>query len=160
MIYIAAIIATLGFISGFGVCHQIDKAKIISMESAIDQQNLEAQTLLVSAEKRVDVAQANAINANTNLENAHDSTINALNAQHDALVAVRLFSSGSREGCANPVPGSGSTGVPEKPTGEAELNEEIDRVIKETAIIADIAADYAEKAHQFAFINNCGITGE
>lgn len=161
-IIIAAILCALitGFCGGFYTAHEISAAKIIGMEHSIISANAEAAAILKAETDKVALATEAAIQSNLNLDNSHAATINALNSQHDTNLADFSLYTKSRDRCPDPMPSGNTTGIPEKATREAELDAETDRVIEEAAGIADIAADYAAQAYQFAAINNCGLKSQ
>ncbi len=152
---IAALLS--GFGAGFIIERQITKAVIQAMENDIAASNAKAQAILNLKTLELSVAKNQAILSNLNLDKSHAATIDALNAQSDTNLANFSLYTKSRDRCPNTVPGSNIAGISENATREAELDAETNRVIKEAGIIADIAADYAENAYQFAAINNCGI---
>ena len=156
-LYICLMLFAIGFNCGFFVERQISKAEIQTMENSINNANTHAEALLKITTERVESATQSAVNANYNLDKSHESTINALNSQHDTDLANFSLYTKSRNRCPNPLSGSDIAGISENSTREAELDAETDRVIKEAALIADVAADYAESAYQFATVNNCGI---
>jgi hypothetical protein len=156
MLYILAIVAALSFASGYGVSHQIDKAEVQKMSNDIAAANVLADTTLREKTQEVEVAKAKTIKSNSDLDASHEAFIKTAVAYDQQLDSVRLYAR-SRAGCVSPTATSNPTGVPKDPPGEAELDAEIDRTIKEAASVADVAADYADKAYQFTTINNCGI---
>jgi hypothetical protein len=149
-IVLAAFVTGLGI--GYGVTHQ----QVSLLNSAIEQQSREAQEKLDAAKKRVTESQEKAITANNDLDKSHEAFIQTANAYDKQRDSLSLYS--ERRPCSGSTETTGDTPrVSQETTSEAELDAETNRIIKEAAVIADIAADYADKAYQFASINNCGI---
>lgn len=156
---IAAIIAAIGFGSGFFVEHQINKAEIQRMELSIQSSNAAAAALLKSESDKVIVATATAIKLNSDLDKAHEDYINTANGYDQQLDSIRLYS--ERRPCGSGAEtASYSTGISQASASEAELSESLDRLVKQMAKQCDTTADYADRAYQFATLKNCGIARE
>lgn len=155
---ITAVLTALisGFWFGFYASHQMDKAEISRMSNDITAANTLAAAALKIETDKVAAATKKAIETNADLDKAHEAYIKTANDYDHQLDDVRLYSK-RRESCSGSTTASVAAGISEDSAGEAGLSEELDRLVKEKARIADEAADYADKAYQFAALKNCGI---
>lgn len=157
MPYLLAILFAAGFGSGFFIEHQINKAEIQRMELSITVQNDNAAALLKAKTNEVAAATEAANKINSNLDKAHEAFIATTNNYDRQLDSISLYA--ERRPCSpSATTASESAGVSKETASEAGFPEELDRLVKEKARIADEAADYADKAYQFAAVNNCGLT--
>lgn len=156
--FISAVLAALiaGFGSGFYVSHGMDEAKISKMSNDITEANALAAGMLKIEEDEVAAATEQAIKTNADLDRAHEAFITTTNDYDHQLDGVRLYAQRG-QGCSGTQTESDPAGVSQESAGETGLSEELDRLVKEKARIADEAADYADKAYQFAALNNCGM---
>lgn len=159
MPYIYAILFALGFASGFGISHQVDKAEIVRMEDAIIAQKAEAHAILSSVQERIAAAQAKAKEANINLDKAHDQDIKTINAYRDALATARLHDPGRRPGGGSALSAGTDTGISQTETGTGELSAELTRFLQIKFYAADKVAEYANQCYAFVVEQNCGIQG-
>jgi len=151
---LAALIVGTGL--GFYAAHEMDKAETNKMSNDITEANGLAASMLKIEEDHVAAATENAIKNNANLDKAHEAFIETTNSYDHQLDDVRLYAQRGQS-CAGTQAESHPAGISQDSAGEAGLSEELDRLVKAKARIADEAADYADKAYQFAALNNCGI---
>jgi hypothetical protein len=157
MPHIFIVIALASFVSGFFASHQIDKAKLQKMSFDITTQNTLAEATIRELAREADIANANAIKINVDLDKAHEEYIATANYYDQQLDSIRLYA--DRRPCgASAATASDPAGVLEDSTDKAEYAESLDRLVKRMAAQCDTAADYADKAYQFTTLNNCGIT--
>lgn len=160
MTIIAAFLSILiaGFGGGFYTSNRISAAKIQRMELSIQTGNALASAMLKAKSAEVATATEAAIQSNHDLDASHVSTINALNAQHDAFAAVRLYDPGRRPSCPSAMPASASAGISASRTDPSELSAELAAFLKQEGARADKAATLYADCRRFALINNCGIS--
>lgn len=144
-----------GLTSGYLVEYKITRSTIARMEDSINSANAAAELLLKTETDKVVKATELAIKSNLELDKSHEAFIETANAYDSKLDAVRLYST-SRDCSASSKTTSNTAGVSENTTSDAQLSDELDRMVKEKARLADEAADYALKAYQFA-ARNCGL---
>jgi hypothetical protein len=156
MAQLGALVFIVGIALGFVGEYKISREQIEHMELALQTQKVEAQTLLTAATDRIAKAEADARNANQQLDKSHETAINSINALHDSFATARLRDPGRRpsRGCAEPT--GASAGQPESQADSAELSAELTRFLVDQAYRADQVAVYAETCHRFVS-TNCGI---
>ncbi|MDD5084233.1 MAG: hypothetical protein PHT88_04900 [Candidatus Moranbacteria bacterium] len=103
MIYALIAVLLAGFGAGFGLEHTLAEAKVRRLESAIQRQKTEAQSVLKAVVEKVAQQQQHQLRANQELEDARTSSIHTINAYHDRLAAVRLRVPVARRGSPGPV---------------------------------------------------------
>lgn len=144
---------------GFGVSHQIDKAELQKMSFDITTQNTLAAAALREETQKVQLATDKAIKFNNDLDASHEAYIKTAATYDQQLDSMRLYA--ERRPCGESAkPASNPPGVSQDSAAEAELSESLDRLVKQLAKQCDIVADYADRAYQFATLNNCGIAKE
>ena len=164
-VVLAALISGFGF--GFYAAHEIDKAEISKMSNDITEANALDAGMLKIEEDQVASATAQAIKNNADLDKTHEAYIKTTNAYDLKLDAYRLYAR-SGQGCESAPSKGGAAGISENPAGRSadadrlngvvkEFSTRLDRLIAEKSKLAAAAYAYARDAHQFAFVNNCGI---
>jgi outer membrane murein-binding lipoprotein Lpp len=168
----AVISAVLGaFIIGGGLgsyaMYEMDSSKISKMSNDITEANALAVSMLKIEEDDVAAATDKAIKDNADLDKAHEAYIKTTNAYDIKLDTYRMYALGG-QGCDGTASKGGAAGVPENSTsGSAdadrlngvvkEFSARLDRLINEKSKLSAAAYAYARDAHQFAFVDNCGI---
>jgi hypothetical protein len=127
------------------------------MELYLQTQKVEAQALLTAATGRINQAEADALNANQQLEKSHETAINSINALHDSFATARLRDPGRRQSRGCPVPAGASAGQSEGQADSAELSAELAGFLVDQSYRADQVAAYASACYRFVS-NNCGIS--
>ncbi|MGZ4953570.1 MAG: hypothetical protein ACXV8Q_00540 [Methylobacter sp.] len=150
----AIFVASTGL--GYWAEHQISRTQIEHMELALQSQKVEAQTLLATATVRITKSEADARNANQQLEKSHETAINSINSLHDSFANERMRDPGRRPSRGCPVPASASAGQPEDQTDGSELSAELAGFLVDQSYRADQVAAYAATCYRFVS-NNCGI---
>lgn len=162
---LAAFFVGIG-VGGFGV-HQIDKAEIQSYEFSLQMQKTEAQALLSGAQSRIAESEKQAVFANHQLDKSHEAYIKTANAYDLNLDTYRMYTGGGQN-CHGEAANSDNAGIPANAADRSEYAEQLngvvrefsarlDRLINEKAKLSAAAYIYAKDAHQFAFVDNCGI---
>jgi hypothetical protein len=144
-----------GLTSGYLVEYKISRSTIARMEDSINSANANAELLLKTETDKVAKATELAIKSNLELDKSHDAFIKTANDYDSKLDAVRLYTA-SRDCSTNSSTKGNTTRISENAAGDAQLSDELDRMVKEKARIADEAADYALKAYQFV-TTNCSL---
>jgi len=160
MPYALILAATISFASGYGLSHKIDRAEIISLELAIQQQKDEAKATLSAAQFRVTEAEHQAIQANNQLDQEHETNIKDIIALHDKLGAMRMRDPGRRASCSGSVSASANTGKSSREAFSGELSAELSGFLLNQAFAADKVTEYANKCYQFVVEQNCGIINQ
>ena len=159
MPYIFIVIAIGGFLAGFGMAHQIDKAEIQHMSDGISAQNKEAELTLATLTQAADNARKTALNANKQLEDANVSAINATNSQHDAFKSQRMYDTHRKSNSCTSTTGTNTAGTANTATQYApELSTELTEFLKSERYRADEISNYAILCQKFVVDNNYGIT--
>ncbi len=146
----------IAFALGFGLSYQIDHVEIASMEAANQSQNNEARIMLSVAQSRATEAQNAALIANANLDKAHESAIQTINALHGSLATARLRDPGWK-GCRNTVPQSHSTGQSQDEAGDGQLSTVFNEFLVNESYRADQVATYADECSKFITQLNFGL---
>lgn len=157
MFYLILGIALTSFSAGYFTSHEIDKGEMLQVELALQRQNAEAEAQLSVAVNRLQVAQAEAIAINNDLDKAHESAIQTANTYHDLLNSSRLRFPAGRKGCSDSVPANSSTQDAKDKAEYIELSEGADRFLKELSYRADAVSAYANECFTFVVENNCGV---
>ena len=147
-IFIAILIA--GFVSGYGVSHQISKAEIQHMTDSITAMNREAELTLAALTEEADKAHTEALKLNKELEDANVSAINAINSQHDSFKSVRMYDSRKSSSCPK-AKDSDTTEVARADEDRTELSDELSQFLKSEAYRADQIASYAIMCQKFIY---------
>ena len=147
-IFIAILIA--GFVSGYGVSHQISKAEIQHMTDSITAMNREAELTLAALTEEADKAHTEALKLNKELEDANVSAINAINSQHDSFKSVRMYDSRKSSSCPK-AKDSDTTEVARADEDRTELSDELSQFLKSEAYRADQIASYAILCQKFIY---------
>ena len=148
-IFIAILIA--GFVSGYGVSHQISKAEIQHMTDSITAMNREAELTLAALTKEADKAHEEALKLNKELEDANVSAINAINSQHDAFKSVRMYDNSWKGSSCPKAKDSNTTEVARADENRTELSDELSQFLKSEAYRADQIASYAKMCQKFIY---------
>ena len=155
MPYLIAAVFVAGIWLGYGAEYKISRAEIEHIELALQTQKAEAQTLLTAATNRIDKAEADALNANHQLDQSHESAIKSINSLHDSITAIRLRDPGRRQGGDCPVSTGANTANPKAKTDSAELSAELAGFLIDQSYQADTLAAYAAACYQFVS-THCG----
>lgn len=152
---VAAFLAGIG-IGGIGV-HQVDSASIKRYELALQVQKTEAQGLFDATQAHIAKVENDAVIANQQLDQSHESAIKSINTLHDAFASSRLRDPGRRQGGTCPVSTGTNTGKSEAKTDSAELSAELTGFLIDQTYQADTVAAYADACYRFVE-NNCGVS--
>ena len=151
-IFIAILIA--GFVSGYGVSHQISKAEIQHMTDSITAMNREAELTLAALTEEADKAHTEALKLNKELEDANVSAINAINSQHDSFKSVRMYDNSRKSSSCAPTKDSNTNTTAGTYEDRHELSDELTSFLKSEAYRADQIAQYAILCQKFVTSTN------
>lgn len=150
MIYAFIASFVIGCLGGFATAHQFDAAKILTLETAIERGNIQAEIDLSIAQVEAAHNAEKAEKLNQQIEVAHAQSIETANALTDRVAAAaRLYA--SRSNCQNAVSGGNSSG-----SIDGESADRLSREIGELAGEIKRADVYAQSCWQFVSAN-CGI---
>lgn len=151
--YLFAALAFFG--AGFGAAHQLDRAEILAMENRISNQKAEAAAILATEQDRVAKATIQALQANQQLDKAHEQSINTINAVRDRLDRVRIPAGRT---CSNSSSAAGTnTGDAETEAGDAGFPVRLHEFLKPRTYAASKINAYAQECYSFVIEKNCGI---
>ena len=138
----------LAFLSGFGLSHKIDTARIQSLEFTISAIKTEAETTLRYESEKTDNANALAIKFNQSLDIANAQSIKTINALH-ADLAASLQSKPYRGNRSGSMPGKACPEVSEKEAGTPELPARVLGFFEQQAYEAAKVALFADTCYTY-----------
>ncbi len=155
------------FVAGLGIggtaTYKIERGSVIALELAISQANAQAQATLSKAKEKVAKAESDALQANNQLDKAHESAINSINAVHDQLAATvkRLLDNNDKASGTDPVSGRANPGEYSKDAANGTLfPKELTKFFRDFLPSEAMRADQTalDKNTLLDFVkNNCGI---
>lgn len=93
MPYFLITVIFASFTAGYGLCYKIYRAETFALETAIEKANEQGRSAMTEATRIVNVAQAEAIRTNNELDKANESSINTINAYYDRVRSSNKASS-------------------------------------------------------------------
>lgn len=162
-ILILAAVFSAGAGSGYWMAYENSQAKIIRLEAGIDKANEQAKHDLEKSTEAVKKAEADAVNANANLDRAHVQDIDTINAWHDkhttaAALAERLRESADHQGCPDAVPASADTGQHQNDAADTgDFSARLGEFFDEKTLQADRCAVDKNLLLKFVVEQSCGI---
>ena len=145
-LFVAIIIAS--FASGYGFAYKVSQLEIKEMAYSIATQNQEAEALLATLTEEAKKANAKALQLNKDLEDANESTIKAINTQHDAFKSQLMYDNGRKSSRCTTAKVGDSTGSVD-PSDDGRLSEEFSTFLKSEAYRADQVSAYAQLCQKF-----------
>jgi len=157
MPYIIAAVLVIGFASGYSASSAMSEAEIIELEYSIRLMHREAEVTISALTKEADKAHEAALNANKQLEDAHVSTVNAINSQRDAFKSQRMYDNSRKSSSCTATKGGSTSSTAGADEDRHELSDKLTNFLKSEAYRADQIAAYAALCQKFVVVNNCGI---
>jgi hypothetical protein len=148
--YIIAAALVLGLGLGAGATYKIQRGNVLALELAIATANSQADAVMSTAKEDVAKAENKAVLANKELDDAQSKFVETVNSYDKQLDTIKLYSN-YKASCPDSLSASDTARISKEASSYAEYAENLDRVIKEKAAIADEAAEYAMNAYKFAY---------
>lgn len=147
------------FGGGYKVGYNVEHAKVLSMQVAIEKANNEAAEILARQTQKILNAEKKARKLNNELVKTHEKDTKTINDFRDANATLKLRDPNKHKtSCSRTVPtGSGSGSVNADAGDDTELSNELARLLRAETYRADQTA--VEKNALLKFVkSNCGIS--
>ena len=157
IIYVIILSFALGGGIWGSVVYKVQESKVLKLESAINQLNYDSAQVLKTAINKVEKAEAEAVSANLELENANKKREDDINLYSSKLRDSDKLRSRIEARCSNSLPTSSGPGVSKDtaPGIKSGFAEDLSRFAGKLRDY-DESANYAIGCYKFVE-SNCGI---